>query len=170
MKADLWNKLIVALDSDNKRTIKNIVKELSPRVKKFKVGLIPYTVAGPGLVEWIKSLGAEVFLDLKLYDIPNTMAKTAKIMVDMGVWAMTVHIKSGKVALRGVKSEIVNQAKKTKKRVPLIIGVTELTSTNASLKQVLKLSDLGKESGVDGVVCSVWEAGEIKKGIKAFAL
>ena len=157
-----WNKLIVALDLTSQKKIKGVIKELSPRVKKFKVGLIAYTKFGPQIIKWAKKRGAKVFLDFKLYDIPNTMVETAKNFIDLDVWAFTVHIKAGEEALRALKKELTKEASRRKKKRPLIIGVTELTSKKASLAQVLKLAKVAKRSNLDGVVCSVWEAKTIK--------
>jgi len=158
-----WNKLIVALDVTSEKKFKKIVAQLSPKVKCFKIGLIAYTRFGPKIIREVKRRGGKVFLDFKLYDIPNTMVETAKAFVDLGVWAFTVHLKAGEAALKYLKREVRKQAKHKKKKAPLIIGVTELTSKKASLSQVLKLAKVAKRSGVDGVVCSVWEAKKIKQ-------
>ncbi|MFH1767696.1 MAG: orotidine-5'-phosphate decarboxylase [Candidatus Omnitrophota bacterium] len=162
MNRAAWDKLIVALDSDNKRKIKGIVRSLRPKVKKFKLGLIPYSLEGSRLVKWVKQAGGEVFLDLKLYDIPNTMVETARIITDLGVWATTVHIKAGEEALRRVKAAMVVRAKEKKLPVPLLIGVSELTSDKASFAQVMRLVKIGVKSGIDGIVCGVGEAKRIK--------
>ena len=157
-----WNKLIVALDLTSEAKIKKAISDLSPKVKKFKVGLIAYTKFGSQIIKWAKRKGAQIFLDFKLYDIPNTMIETAKNFIDLDVWAFTVHIKAGEEALKALKKEITKEARRRKKKRPLIIGVTELTSKKASLAQVLKLAKVAKRSNLDGVVCSVWEAKAIK--------
>ncbi len=160
---NVWNKLIVALDLESKRKIKRVVNNLYPRVKIFKIGLIGYTLCGPEIVSWIIKKGGKVFLDLKLYDIPHTISTAAKVMTRMGVWAFTVHIKAGKEALVSLKEDVAREAKEKKLTRPLIIGVTELTSQQARVSAVLRLAQVAYESGLDGVVCSVWEAEEIKK-------
>jgi orotidine-5'-phosphate decarboxylase len=161
-----WNKLIVALDLTSEKEIKKVIKSLSPKVKKFKVGLIAYTRFGPKIVKQAQAAGADVFLDFKLFDIPNTMIETAKAFVDLGAWAFTVHLKAGEESLKTLKKEILKYAKSRKKRCPLIIGVTELTSKKASLSDVLKLAKIASKSNIDGVVCSVWEADRVKKEFK----
>lgn len=158
-----WNKLIVALDINSEAKIKKAVKALSPKVKKFKIGLIAYTRFGPKIIKAVKQRGAEVFLDFKLYDIPHTMAETAKAFVDLGVWAFTVHLKAGEEALAYLRREIKSYARHKKTKAPLIIGVTELTSQKVSLAKVLKLAETAKKAKLDGVVCSVWEAKKIKE-------
>ena len=158
-----WNKLIVALDLTSEKKIRKAISSLSPKVKRFKVGLIAYTRFGPKTIKWVRKSRADVFLDFKLFDIPNTMVETAKSFVDLGVWAFTVHLKAGEESLKILKKEISKYAKARKKRRPLIIGVSELTSQKASLNKVLKLAKIASKSNIDGVVCSVWEAERIKK-------
>lgn len=158
-----WNKLIVALDLTSQSQIREAIRVLSPKVKLFKIGLIAYTRFGPKIIKTVTKDGAKVFLDFKLYDIPNTMVETAKAFVDLGVWAFTVHLKAGEEAISLLKREIKKAARRKKKRAPLVIGVTELTSKKSSIDKVLKLAKLAKRAGVDGVVCSVWEAKKIKQ-------
>ncbi|MCF7873472.1 MAG: orotidine-5'-phosphate decarboxylase [Candidatus Omnitrophica bacterium] len=160
---DLWPNLVVALDLDSEQKIKNIVAKLTPKVKKFKIGPVAYTRFGPEAISWVHKKSAEVFLDFKLYDIPNTMAETAKAFVDLGIWAFTVHLKAGRESISTLTNKISKYAKEKNKRTPLVFGVTELTSKEASLEQILSLAKEGKEAGVQGVVCSVWEAKAIKE-------
>ena len=158
-----WDKLIVALDVTSEDKLKKIVAALFPKVKKFKIGLIAYTRFGPKIIKAVKQRGAEVFLDFKLYDIPHTMAETAKAFVDLGVWAFTVHLKAGAETLTYLRREVKSYARHKKTKAPLIIGVTELTSQKVSLAKVLKLAQIAKKAKLDGVVCSVWEAKKIKE-------
>jgi orotidine-5'-phosphate decarboxylase len=159
----IWSKLIVALDLTSKRKIKEIVGALEGKVKKYKVGLIAYTKFGPKIIKWIKEKKADVFLDFKLFDIPNTMIETAKNFLDLDIWAFTVHIKAGKDSLKLLKEEILKEAKKRNTKPPLIFGVTELTSQKTTLKKVLDLAKVACEVNLDGVVCSVWEAKKVKE-------
>jgi orotidine-5'-phosphate decarboxylase len=158
----VWRKLIVALDTPKEREIKKIVSSLFPKVKKFKVGLIPYLACGPKIVKWIKAVGADVFLDLKFFDIPNSMVEASRVALDMGVWAFTVHLRAGKEALGVLSKRLKEEAKKTRRKSPLIVGITELTSQKASLNKVVNLAKIAYESELDGVVCSVWEAKRLK--------
>jgi orotidine-5'-phosphate decarboxylase len=159
---NLWPRLVVALDLDCKDRIKNIINKLSPKVSKFKIGPIAFVRFGPAVIDWAKEKGADIFLDLKFYDIPNTMIEAAKALVDLGVWSFTIHLKAGKESISLLSSKITEYAKKQNKRKPLIFGVTELTSNQASLKDVVGLARTGKDSGIDGIVSSVWEAKKIK--------
>ncbi len=157
-----WEKLIVALDVSSEKKLKKIVTILTPRVKKFKIGLIGYTRFGPRIISWIKKQGGEVFLDLKLFDIPHTMTETAKVMADMGVWGLTVHAKAGRPTLRTLNEQLRQYTRSKQIKKPLIIAVTELTSQSASLKKVRIGAKVAAESGLEAVVCSVREARQIK--------
>lgn len=160
--ASVWEKLIVALDVPSEEKCKKIIAALAPRATIFKIGPIAYFTQGPAVIDAVIEQGSRVFLDFKLYDIPNTMLETAKSFVGMGIWAFTVHTKAGVEALTFLKQGLVAEAKRRKKPRPLIIGVTELTSQQASQQAVLKLAAVAKKAGLDGVVCSVWEARAIK--------
>jgi orotidine-5'-phosphate decarboxylase len=158
-----WKRLIVALDLEDKDKILKVLEGLSSKVKKFKIGLIAFSKFGPLGVALIKRRGLEVFLDLKLYDIPNTMKKAGRIAAQIGVWAFTVHAKSGLKTLCEVKRDLVLYCSKKKLRRPLLIGVTELTSNPASKTKVLALAGICAKAGLDGVVCSAHEASLIRR-------
>ncbi|MCF7888024.1 MAG: orotidine-5'-phosphate decarboxylase [Candidatus Omnitrophica bacterium] len=160
---NLWSRLVVALDLDSEIKIKQIIDKLSVKVEKFKIGPVAYTRFGPDAIGWVREKGAEVFLDFKLYDIPNTMAETAKAFIDLDVWAFTVHLKAGRDSISILTEKVFKYAKENNKRVPLIFGVTELTSKEASFDQILSLARQGKKAGIQGIVCSVWEAKAIKR-------
>ena len=158
-----WQKLIVALDLDDKTALGRVVRVLSPEGVKFKIGLRAFTKFGPDLVRKMVKNGADVFLDLKLHDIPNTMAQAAAVITEMGCWAFTVHIKAGEEALTAVKKEVALTARKHKLRKPIILGVSELTSSKATPAQVMKLIDIAAAAGIDGIVCSPLEASVVKQ-------
>jgi orotidine-5'-phosphate decarboxylase len=136
-------------------------------VKIFKVGLQLYAACGPQIIQDIRKIGAEVFLDLKLNDIPNTMANTAKEILKHKVTMFTVHTLSGPTALKKVAA--ICRGSRTK-----VLGVTILTSLCAHFLQdlrikrtlsqeVLYLAEMAKRCGLDGVVCSAQEARMIRK-------
>ncbi|MDD5583817.1 MAG: orotidine-5'-phosphate decarboxylase [Candidatus Omnitrophica bacterium] len=157
-----WNKLIVALDLDEKAEIFRVVKALAPKKVKFKIGSIAFTKFGPQLLKKIISRKIDIFLDLKLYDIPNTMKQTAAVIAGMGCWAFTVHIRAGQEALESVRDEVVRVCAAKKMRKPLILGVTELTSGEAAKAKVVELADQARIAGIDGVIASAQEASAIK--------
>jgi len=154
--------IILALDVNNHREAMRWVKLFYPQVQIFKVGLQLYTACGPKIIQDIRKVGAEVFLDLKFNDIPNTMAKAAQEALKHKVSMFTVHTLSGPAALKEVAK--VCQGSKTK-----VLAVTILTSLCAhflkDLKmqrslpaEVLYLAKMAKRCGLAGAVCSVKEA------------
>ena len=151
--------LIVALDLDQKSALE-LANKIDPQDCKVKVGSELFTASGPKVIKELKSLGFEIFLDLKFHDIPNTVRKAVETAIEMGVWMLNVHSLGGKEMLKAAY-----EAKETASNKPIIIGVTMLTSLdNKSIKQVglkldiedqvLLLTELCKEEGLDGVVCS----------------
>jgi orotidine-5'-phosphate decarboxylase len=133
---------------------------LSGSVSIYKVGLQLYIAAGPAIVQAVAATGAKIFLDLKLHDIPNTVAKAVAAAGELGVQMLTVHLSGGSNMLRAA----------VEARPPhlSLLGVTVLTSaTHETLMetgvdsevsdQVVRLADLGKQSGVDGLITSPHE-------------
>ncbi|MFH1504334.1 MAG: orotidine-5'-phosphate decarboxylase [Candidatus Omnitrophota bacterium] len=157
-----WNKLIVALDLEDRARIREVVRKLSPQGVKFKIGSIAFTKFGPALIREFVDKGIDIFLDLKLHDIPNTMKRTAAIITQMKCWAFTVHLSSGVEALAQVKKEIAAASKKYRLRKPLILGVSVLTSQKSTKAAVMKLAERASKVGLDGVVASPKEVKLIK--------
>jgi len=166
-----WDKLIVALDLEDKEKIGKVVDTLAPKGVKFKIGSIAFTKFGPEFVRnLVNNKGIEIFLDLKLYDIPNTMAKTASVITGLGVWAFTVHLAAGKEALSAVKASVSNTARMHHRNSPLILGVTVLTSSELEMsqrqEQIKKLVDLAHITRLDGVIASPLDVKKIKEVYK----
>jgi len=159
----IWDKLIVALDLEDESKIKDVVRVLLPQGVKFKIGSIAFTKFGPKFVENLISSGADIFLDLKLHDIPNTMKRAAAVITGLGCWAFTVHTSAGREALAAVKEEVLNTARESGLKKPLILGVTVLTSQASTQKEVLDLAKLACETGLDGVIASSRESKVIKE-------
>jgi len=151
--------------------IKNMVEELSPYVGLFKIGKETFTRFGIESVKVVKEFGADVFLDLKYHDIPNTVKGAAKAAAEMGVYMFNVHASGGLLMMQAAKDgvEEANVADK-----PKITAVTILTSIDKNIlnneigisgeveDEVLKLARLTKEAGLDGVVCSAADLYAIK--------
>lgn len=167
-------KLCIALDNpslEQNLTLLHSLQTLNPKHKQniwLKVGLRSFIRDGIAGLEMIRKYGNyRIFLDLKLYDIPNTMLDSIKECAQLDVDMLTIHTSCGEGAMRAI-AELKNQAK-----IPLIVGVTALTSFedssfaeiyNASLfSHTLKLADLAYRCGIDGVVCSVQESLYIKQ-------
>lgn len=163
-----WDKLIVALDLEDKDKIEKVVDTLAPKGVKFKIGSIAFTKFGPEFVRnFVNNKGIEIFLDLKLYDIPNTMAKTASVITQLGVWAFTVHLAAGREALLAVKAAVSNISRAHHRNSPLILGVTVLTSSELEMdkrhEQIKKLADLAQSTRLDGIIASPLDVKKIKE-------
>jgi len=164
---DFRKRVIVALDVENKSQALALVRELQD-AQIFKVGLELFTAEGPPLVRALGELGKRVFLDLKLHDIPNTVAEAVRIGVRLGAAMMTIHTSGGEGMMRKAAEAASAESEKTKTPRPLLLGVTILTSlkgddlqaigmTPDTSGQVLRLAKLAKKSGMDGIVCSAQE-------------
>ncbi|MFA5311467.1 MAG: orotidine-5'-phosphate decarboxylase [Candidatus Omnitrophota bacterium] len=163
MKADI----ILALDVDSLEKAKYFVNRLSPVIKIFKVGAQLFTACGPKIIEVINKKGSEAFLDLKFFDIPNTVAKAVRMAVRHRVKIITLHILGDEEMIREAVFAARDEAGKLHIKKPLLIGVTVLTSKEAKSSDVLILARMGIESGLDGVVCSAQEAKMLRDNIKS---
>ena len=156
-------KIIIALDVNTIKDLGRLLDILSPHVSIFKVGMELFYSCGPKAIDIIKKYDKEIFLDLKFHDIPNTVKNSAKAVTRLGVFMFNVHASGGgdmmKAALEGAREE----SEKMGIDRPRILGVTVLTSMEATQEQVLSLAKLAKEAGLDGVVASPEEAAVIRK-------
>lgn len=159
-------KIILALDVDNFAKAKYFINKLYPKIKIFKVGLQLFTTAGPKIIEFIHKIGAEVFLDLKFFDIPNIVANAVRQAVRLKVKMLTLHILGDEEMLKIAVQAAKDEAGCLKLKRPLLIGVTVLTSKETNFSDVLTLAKMGLDCGLDGVVCSVREAALLRKEIK----
>ena len=170
-KADVAKRIIVALDVEGRKKALSLVQKLE-RAEIFKVGLKLFTAEGPSLLQEIQSLGKKIFLDLKLHDIPNTVAEAVKMGIKHGAHMLTLHSSGGQEMMASAvkAAREVERIGKAKSR---LLAVTILTSLkdeelreigmNASIRtQVLRLAKLAKEAEMDGVVCSPQEIDIIK--------
>jgi orotidine-5'-phosphate decarboxylase len=154
------DRLIVALDFPNQVKALALVSVLSGAVSTYKIGLELCTAEGPGIVRAVAATGAKVFLDLKLHDIPNTVAKAVTAAGELGVQMLTVHLSGGRAMLEAaVEARSPNL---------VLLGVTVLTSATPETlqetgvnsgveEQVLRLAELGRKSGIDGLITSPHE-------------
>lgn len=162
-------KLCVALDLPTWEQNLALVKSLKEYDIWLKVGLCSYLRDGARFLDEIKQINSEfkIFLDLKLYDIPNTMGDSAEVLANLPINMFNVHASAGKEAM----SEVIKRLSRFKNR-PLVLGVSVLTSFDESAffhiynnKIEQKAKDFAKdsyESGLDGMVCSVFESMSIK--------
>lgn len=159
-------KIILALDVDNLTRAKQFVNKLYPRIKIFKVGLQLFTLCGPEIIKFIQKKGAEVFLDLKFFDIPNTVSNAVIQAARLKIKMLTIHITGGREMITAAVNASKQEAERLKIKPPLLIGVTVLTSKDAESDEVLSLAQQGLSCGLDGVVCSVREAAYLREKIK----
>lgn len=154
-------KIIVALDVRTKEGALDLVGQLRETISFFKIGLQLYTAGGPEIVREVLNTGARVFLDLKLHDIPNTVAAAVQSAAELGVQMLTIHLSGGE--------EMVRAAMKVNRGHMQILGVTVLTSMDdgtlgeigvrASVSdQVSRLAQIGLAANIDGLVSSPHEA------------
>lgn len=158
--------IILALDVDDIRSAENLVDKLYPKIKTFKVGSHLFTAFGPQIIRLLQKKGAGIFLDLKYFDIPNTVAKAVAAAVGLKVKMLTLHISGGKEMLEAAVASAKAQAKALNVPRPRLIGVTVLTSSKAKPKDILALAKQGIAAGLDGVVCSAQEAALLRRRIK----
>lgn len=162
----LTNKIILALDVDNFNQAKYFVNKLYPAIKIFKVGIQLFTACGPKIIGFINQKGGRVFLDLKFFDIPNTVANAVRQAVRLKVAMLTLHILGDEDMLKLSVRAAEDEASRLKIKKPILIGVTVLTSKSANFNDVLTLAKLGLDCNLDGVVCSAQEAQLLRQKIK----
>ena len=152
--------IIVAVDETQLDSFKQIVDSLDSNLCMIKVGSVSFNAIGHEAIQYVASKGFEIFLDLKLHDIPNTVKKSIEGLISLPVSMMTIHTSGGlemmKIAMNAVKDTNIK-----------IFGVTALTSlsdedTDVIFKrtasdQVAAMLDLAQEAKIDGVVCSPHE-------------
>lgn len=166
------NKPIIALDFPKKEDVFHFLSNFNEQSLFVKIGMELYLQEGPDIVLQVKEMGHEIFLDLKLHDIPNTVKSAMKGLARLGVDLVNVHAAGGinmmEAALEGLEAGTIAGQKRAK-----LIGVTQLTSTTEEqmkqeqkinlslLDSVLHYAKITKQAGLDGVVCSVHEASRI---------
>ncbi|MDD2557935.1 MAG: orotidine-5'-phosphate decarboxylase [Desulfuromonadaceae bacterium] len=163
------DRLIFALDVDTFETAAHWVEVLRSEVGMFKVGKQLFTRCGPAVVEMVHAAGAQVFLDLKYHDIPNTVAAAAVEAARLKVKMFNVHALGGANMMSTMQERLRAAALNEGWDVPITLGVTVLTSSTAEDlravgiehpvdEMVARLAVLARESGLKGVVASAREA------------
>jgi orotidine-5'-phosphate decarboxylase len=160
-------RIIVALDVRGADAARALVERLGEACDFYKVGSELFTAAGPGVVEWLRQAGKEVFLDLKLHDIPNTVGGAARSAASLGASLLTVHASGGAAMIR---SAVEGAGDRTR-----VLAVTVLTSLDsASLgaawgrqapvvaDEVLRLAGVAAAAGAHGIVCGGSEAAVVR--------
>ena len=165
------DRLIVALDFHTMSGAKKLVNELGDSVNFYKVGMELFYSVGAGIVEWLKERDKKIFLDLKLHDIPNTVAGGLCSLMWLGADILNVHAACGFTMMKTAAEALHKEADKNGVESPKLIAITVLTSINqaewcGALKiseQVVEFAKLAKSAGLDGVVASPQEAKLIRE-------
>lgn len=156
------NPVFVAIDTPDLPRARELAQAVRGHVGGLKLGLEFFAANGPAGVREIGSLGLPVFLDLKLHDIPNTVAKAIEALRPLAPAVLTVHAAGGRAMLQAAKAAAPEGTK--------VVAVTVLTSLDAGdleaagvsgspAEQVARLAALVRDSGCDGIVCSGQEVG-----------
>ncbi|HEX7285898.1 MAG TPA: orotidine-5'-phosphate decarboxylase [Candidatus Angelobacter sp.] len=167
-------RLIVALDVSSARQARELVTSLGDIPGFYKVGLQLFTAEGPEFVRELAGAGHKVFLDLKLHDIPNTVARAVTSACGLGTSMLTVHAGGGAAMLKAAVEAAGDRL--------TLLAVTVLTSMNDDeltqvgvtgrvLDQVLRLGDLAQSAGCKGVVASARESSQLRQRLgEGFAI
>ncbi len=168
------NRLIVALDFADMDKVRRLVAELGDAVGHYKVGMELFYAVGGEAVRFLRAAGKEVFLDLKLHDIPNTVSQSAKVLSWLGATMVNVHASGGMAMMKGAATAAVETAATSGRPRPKLIAVTVLTSMDEAewtrlscavpiRTQAVRLAEMAREAGLDGVVASPQEAAAIRE-------
>ena len=168
--------IIVALDFPAHQDVENFLQSFDKEQIFVKVGMELFYKEGPAILDYLKQKRHRIFLDLKLHDIPNTVKRAMKNLASFEVDLVNVHAAGGRAMMEAAMEGLQAGTSSGKKR-PHCIAVTQLTSTSEEMMQsellikeplndvVVHYAMLAKESGLDGVVCSTWEANMITEAL-----
>ncbi|HAM62537.1 MAG: orotidine 5'-phosphate decarboxylase [Firmicutes bacterium GWF2_51_9] len=168
------NKPIIALDFPSFREVEAFLNKFEGESLFVKVGMELYYQEGPDIVRYLKDHGHQVFLDLKLHDIPNTVESAMRGLAKLGIDLTNVHAAGGKAMMEAALNGL-REGTPEGKTVPKLIAVTQLTSTTETamhqeqlipvklIESVTHYAKLAQEAGLDGVVCSPLEADAVRE-------
>ncbi len=168
------DRIFVALDTTDVEEARSLARRLKGSVGGAKLGMEFFTANGAGGVRAVGKAGLPLFLDLKFHDIPNTVAGAVSAAIKLRPRIMTIHAGGGPAMMRAAAEAAAEAAEAQNVKRPLIVGVTVLTSLDAGdlaavgqsgppAEQVVRLAQLAKECGLDGVVCSPKEAAIVRE-------
>lgn len=159
----LRDRLALALDVDDVVEAVRLARELSPWFGVAKVGLELYSAVGPDAVSMLAELGMTVFLDVKLHDIPTTVARAARVIGCLGVSHLTLHAFGGVAMLRAGVEGLAEGAARAGLEPPTALAVTILTSDDGAPPHILgKRVQAALEGGCGGIVCAAADVREAK--------
>lgn len=167
-------KIIVALDVPTRAQALALAEKLYDDVGAFKIGMQLYNAEGPSIVHDIQKLGGKVFIDLKLHDIPNTVAEATRVLTGLQAYIMTLHAAGGKKMLAAAAQSALESVPQGGCK-PLVVAVTVLTSLSQQefteeigierpiAEQVVSWAKMAQAAGLDGVVASPQEIAVIRQ-------
>jgi orotidine-5'-phosphate decarboxylase len=165
-------RLIIAIDATGVADILQAVNNLRDYAETFKIGSTAFSALGPNIVKAVKKLDKKVFVDLKLFDIPEQVSGAAGVLTTIGADMITVHALGGVHMMAAAKKASVAAAKKLNRTPPMVLGVTVLTSLDDAWlarldipgtdSTVPALACAAQEAGLDGVVAAAREVAEIR--------
>lgn len=165
--------VFVALDTTDAAIAAQLAKRLTGLVGGFKLGLEYFVANGPAGMNVVSDLGMPLFVDLKLHDIPNTVAAAMRGVARLGAAITTIHASGGAAMIRAAVDAAHDEAAKLGMPAPAVVAVTILTSLDQSgaeavgfhgpvLDQVKRLAALAQENGAAGIVCSPLEVDAVR--------
>lgn len=162
--AALRDKLALALDVDDLVAATRLGRTLRPWFGVAKVGLELYTASGPDAIGAMIDLGYDVFLDLKMHDIPNQVGKSARVAGALGVSYLTLHAHGGVPMLRAGVEGLYEGATRAGLTPPTALAVTVLTSDDTAPPHIMpKRAGLAAEAGCGGIICAAVDLDEARQ-------
>jgi len=168
------DRIILALDVDTQEQALFLADRLCGHVGLFKVGLRLFSIAGPEIVRRIQAI-SPVSVDLKLHDIPSTVAAVGRALTNLGCAMLTAHAAGGAVMMKELVNAVSDEAQRTAKPAPMVLAETVLTSiSQRQLEDDLLISNMlvrdaavryarkAQDAGVDGVICSANEVAAVR--------
>ncbi|MFC8046793.1 orotidine-5'-phosphate decarboxylase [Nocardia sp. NPDC057353] len=163
MSNDARNKLAIALDTSYLDQAVSIAKEVQPSIGIAKVGLQLFSAAGQRAVEEIRELGMDVFVDVKLHDIPNTVRGASKVLGSLGARFLTVHASGGVEMMQAAVAGLDEGARSAGVDAPTVLAVTVLTSDpNASEEALRWRVEAAVAANCGGIVCAATDLSVIR--------
>lgn len=170
------NRVIVALDFHELSSVQKLVAQLGDSITYYKVGMELFYSVGSSVIEYLRMQKKDIFLDLKLHDIPNTTAQGLVSLTRLGVSMLNIHATGGYTMMKTAADNLKEQAIKLNMPCPKLIAVTVLTSIDENdwqglgmtmpiREQVVRLAQLAQKAGMDGVVASPLEAAAIREAV-----
>ncbi len=161
---DVRGRLAIALDVDDLVAATRMAKQVQPYFGVAKIGLELFSAYGPDAVAALADMGFDVFLDVKLHDIPNTVEKASRVLGALGARYLTLHAFGGADMLRAGVEGLTTGADRAGLAVPTALAVTILTSDDGAPSHILsKRVQTALEGGCGGIVCAAGDVAEARQ-------